>query len=144
MAERERGSVLLLMPAAVLVFLVLGALTVDFGGAYAARRQLEEAAAAAANDAATRALDLDVLYGEHQAHLVGADALRVVQASVAAKGLDRLHAEVRQVVVSADGLEVTVTVGGRAPFVFGRALPGRRDGMAVEAKASARLARDGG
>src|SRR5438552_3809411 len=58
----ERGSVLMLMPAAVLVFLVLGALCVDFGSAYDAQRELASAATAAANDAAGRAIDVELLY----------------------------------------------------------------------------------
>ena len=50
----ERGSVLMLMPVAVLIFLVLGALCVDFGSVFTVKRELSNAAAAAANDAASR------------------------------------------------------------------------------------------
>ena len=55
----ERASVLMLMPAAVLVFIVLGALCVDFASVYGAKRELSNAAAAAANDVASQALDVD-------------------------------------------------------------------------------------
>jgi Flp pilus assembly protein TadG len=137
-AEGERGSVLLLMPVAVLVLLILGGLCVDFGSAYAGQHQLDDAAEAAANDAATRSLDLDQAYAAGVTVLLPGDARRVAEAVVAAKALDRLDARVTEVVVGADGRSVTVTVAGRVPFIFGRALPGRRDGMDVHATVTAR------
>ena len=50
----ERGSVLLLFPAAVLIVIVLSAITVDSSIAFLAQRELANATAAAANDAASR------------------------------------------------------------------------------------------
>lgn len=141
MGDRERGTVLLLMPVAVLVLLVLGGLCVDFGSVYAAQRQLDDAAAAAANDAATRSVDLELVQQGGSVVLLAGDARRVAEHSVAAKRLDRLAAEVTEVVVGADGQSVTVTVEGRVPFIFGRALPGRRDGMQVSATVTARAER---
>src|SRR3954447_12345255 len=58
MAHRaERGSVLALIPAGVLVLLILAAICVDFSSAELARQQLRDAAAGAANDAAGGGLD---------------------------------------------------------------------------------------
>ena len=54
---RDRGSVLMLMPAAVLVLVVLGAVAVDFSIAFLGERELANAASAAANDAAAAAID---------------------------------------------------------------------------------------
>ena len=138
MAERERGSVLMLMPAAVLVFLVLGALCVDYGGAFVASRQLNNAAAAAANDAAVRALDLQHYYDTGEVRLLRDRAFAVAEASVAAKGLDHLDAVVEDVQVV--GTTVTVLVRGRASYLFARAVPGGADGIDVRASARAEAA----
>src|SRR6476469_4711078 len=54
----ERGSALALVPAGVLVLLILAAICVYFSSAELARRQLHDAAAGAANDAAGGGLDL--------------------------------------------------------------------------------------
>ena len=61
---RQRGSVLLLFPAAVLIVLVLSAITVDSSIAFLAQRELANATAAAANDAASRAVDGQAFYRE--------------------------------------------------------------------------------
>lgn len=129
----QRGSVLLLMPAAVLVFLVLGAICVDFGGVYAAQRQLSAAAEGAANDVATRALDLELLYATGEVRLVPARARVVAMRSVAAKGLDRLDPVVERVAVG--GGRVTVTVAGQARYLFAGAVPGGPDGLVLRATA---------
>jgi Flp pilus assembly protein TadG len=117
----------MLMPAAVLIFLVLGALCVDFGGAFLAQRELENAAAAAANDAATQAIDLPHLYASGEVRLSGDVARRVAERSVAAKGLGRLDAYVEDVQITGNGTRVLVVVGGRSRYIFAKAVPGGRD-----------------
>jgi Flp pilus assembly protein TadG len=134
----QRGSVLMLMPAAVLIFLVLGALCVDFGAVYGGQRELSNAAAAAANDAASQAIDVAHYYATGELRLVPARAWAVAEAAVAAHDLDRLDAHVVDVVVG-DGT-VTVRLGGRVAFLFAKAVPGGRDGMVVEASAEAEAA----
>ena len=54
---RERGSVLALVPAGLLVLVLLAAIAVDSSVAYLGRRELAAAADAAANDAVTYGLD---------------------------------------------------------------------------------------
>lgn len=125
----------MLMPAAVLVFIVLGALCVDFGGAYAAERDLANAAAAAANDAATTAIDLPHLYATGEVRLVYERAAETARRSLLAKGLDRLQLTLDRVEV--DGATVTVHVRGRAPFIFAKALPGGPDGLDVSSSSTA-------
>jgi hypothetical protein len=134
LADDERGSVLLLLPAAVLVFLMLGAIAVDFTSAWSAERELANAAAAAANDAASRAIDLDLLYASGELRLLADEARVVAERSVAGAGLQRLDAEVVEVEVS--GLTVRVTVHGRAHYLFGSAVPGGPEGADVEASAT--------
>jgi Flp pilus assembly protein TadG len=133
-AERERGSILLLLPAAVLIFLILGALSVDFAMAYSAERQLANAAAAAANDAATQSVDVDHLYATGEVRLRPERAAEVVAQSLSAKRLERFDVEVRAVEV--DGNVVRVTIGGRAHYIFAKAVPGGPESVAVEASAS--------
>lgn len=131
----EHGSVLVLMPAAVLVFLVLGALAVDAATVFLAQRQLANAASAAANDAATQAVDLELFYAEGSVRLLPADAQRVAAVSVDRLGLDHLS-DVRPV-ATVRGDVVEVTVSARAHQVFAPAVPGGPDSVAVAATAVA-------
>jgi hypothetical protein len=133
---RERGSVLMLMPAAVLVFVVLGALVVDAALVYRAEREVSSLAAAAANDAAGAAVDLDSWYRDGTLRLDPAAAATVVRDRVAA---GRFGAEVVRVEVAGD--RVTVVVRGRAEHLFAKALPGAPGGTDVEASATATAVR---
>jgi Flp pilus assembly protein TadG len=74
------------MPVAVLVFLVFGALCVDFGSTFSSKRELSNAAAGAANDVASKALDLDQFYESGEIVLRADLARRVAERSVAAMG----------------------------------------------------------
>ena len=130
----------MLMPAAVLIFVVLGALCVDFGSTFTSKRELSNAAAAAANDAATQALDLDRFYGSGDVRLRDDLAWRVAERSVASMGLDRLAPVVEDVRISADGLTVTVTLRGRARYLFAGALPGGPEGMDIRTSSTAHAA----
>ncbi len=122
MADSDRGSVLVLMPAAVLVFIVLGALCVDFASVWAAQRRLAVAAEAAANDVATQALDLEALYASGAVVLVPGAALEVATLSIARAGLERLDPIIESVEVR--GNSVVVVLAGTAHHLFARSLPG--------------------
>jgi Flp pilus assembly protein TadG len=130
----------MLMPAAVLVFLVLGALCVDFGGVFVAQQELNHAAAAAANDAATQAIDLPHLYDTGEVRLVEDVARRIAERSIAAKSLDRLHAHVEDVQVTGDGTRVLVIVAGRSDYLFAKAVPGGRDHADIRSSSEAEAA----
>ena len=130
----------MLMPAAVLVFLVLGALAVDYGSVFACHRDLANAAAAAANDAATQALDIDYFYETGELRLVADRAWEVAEGSIASRGLDRLHARVVDVRIGDGGTSVIVTVQGRARYLFAKAVPGGSDGLDVTASSEAHAA----
>ena len=135
--DGDRGSVLMLMPAAVLVFMVLGALAVDYGGVFAAHRDLANAAAAASNDAATQAIDLSFFYETGELRLVPERAWQVAEQSLAARNLERLDAEVVDVRIEDGGMSVVVTVRGHAKYLFARAVPGGREGIDVTASSEA-------
>ncbi len=102
----ERGSVLMLMPAAVLVVLLLGAVAVDSAVVHLRQRQAYNVAFDAANDAAGAGIDLHVarVTGRfvHDPERVRAIAEQAIDAS----GLDEL------VLIDAgvDGEDVVVTV----------------------------------
>ena len=134
----ERGSVLMLMPAAALVFIVLGAIAVDFAVVFLGEREVANAAASAANDAASQGVDRDGFYATATVRLDPGVASRVAARSVDAAGLDdHLDDIVVTTRVAADAPEVTVTVRAHVHHLFGSALPGGPEGTDVEATAVA-------
>lgn len=126
---------LALMPAAVLVFLVLGALAVDAAGVFLAQRQLANAAVAAANDAVAAAIDVDSFYGRGGVRLLPGEAQRIADETVLRLGLDRLS-EIRPV-ATVRGQLVEVTITARVEHIFSGAVPGGADTAVVAATARA-------
>lgn len=122
--NREHGSVLLLVPAGVLVLVVLGAVAVDFALAFLGQRELTAAAAAAANDAAGAALSDAAFYGSHHGsvEIDGARAERVAADAVARRRSGGVEVTTMRVEVA--GPQVCVTVVGRVPYLFAPVVPG--------------------
>ena len=134
----ERGSVLALMPAAVMIVIVLGAIAVDGSLAFLAERQVSNLAASVANDAATQGILVERFYEDGT--LVLDDALvqavadaALVQATVSLAHLDDLTIDVA--VVGADTVEVTVRA--RTETLFSRAIPASVEYREVSATARA-------
>ena len=142
-SDRDRGSVLLLVPAAMLIVLLLTALVADASGAFLAERELADAAAAAANDAVTAGLDPDLLRASGARRLDPDRVCAVVAATLTA--VDRpivtqaLQADPCPARITDDGLGVEVTLEADAPATFGRGLPGAPDSYAVGARRRATL-----
>jgi len=110
------------MPAAVLIVLLLGAIAVDLAVVHLRQQQAIEAAASAANDAATAALDQSALRAGHGYRLDPALVQGAVDRSIAAQGLtDQLAAppQISEPTVRS----VTVVIRLRADYLFARALP---------------------
>ena len=124
--DPERGSALLLMPAGVLLVLLLGALAVDHALAFMAERQVANLAAAAANDAATAALDRAQLYADGAVVLDPVLARAAAEATVGAQLPGRLEGVALDVVVDPVAATVTVRVTGTVPYLFSDAVPGAR------------------
>jgi hypothetical protein len=122
MSDRERGSVLALVPAGFLVLILLAALTVDSAVAYLGQEQLHDALSAAANDAATAALDSRSFYDSGVITLDQTAAGRAVCISVLAQNSSNLHG--LQVWMAVDGNSVHLKGQARVDSVFGRAIPG--------------------
>jgi Flp pilus assembly protein TadG len=136
--RRESGSVLMLMPAAVLIVMVLGAIAVDLSVVRMGQRELIAAAGDAANDAVTIGLDEAALRAGDGYRL---DAERVrdsVEHTLAAKGM--LDDLAEPPVVTIDGeTTVTVQLARRVPHLFAKALPGAPDDQLVRATVTAEV-----
>ncbi|MFP5308030.1 MAG: hypothetical protein ACLGIR_00440 [Actinomycetes bacterium] len=129
----EDGNVLLLMPVAVLVLMVLGAIAVDFSILFQADRRASDLAASLANDAAT-SLDAEQFFaGSRQVRLDG--GLNGTLTSGSDGRIDAGTTCDRRVV---DAVTVEVTCRGRAPLIFAKALPGGSRLGAVEGRSVAR------
>ncbi len=135
----ERGSVLMLVPAGVLVLVILGAIAVDFSVAFLGQRELTNAAAAAANDASTAIAEARFYRGGN-----GAAGEVVIDEARAARAVDQALAARVPRGVSIDGVsvdpsggQVCVVLRGRVDYVFARAIPGMADGAAVRGRSTA-------
>jgi hypothetical protein len=132
----ERGSVLALMPAAVLVFIVLGAIAVDASLSFLGERQVANLAAAVANDAATQGLDVQRYYATGELVIDPVRVEEVAELALATSELDHLEGlSIDTEVVGAD--VVIVRVHGSVRSLFGRVLPGGLDLQEVAASAEA-------
>lgn len=128
----------MLMPAAILVMIILGAITVDLTVVRLGQRELVAAAADAANDAATYGIDQGALRAGAGTIVDPARAVDAVWASLEAKGLlDDLAAD-PDVSVAADGT-VEVRLVRRVPYVFAKALPGFDHDVVVRGTGAAQL-----
>ena len=133
----DRGSVLMLMPAAVMIVIVLGSIAQDFAVVFLGEREAASLATAAANDAAAAAVDEqgyrssgEFRIDEQRARRgPGGDALLVLRAP-------SVEADIDVVTVGGEPA-VVVTVRGTVDYVFARAIPGAPDGTQVEASATA-------
>lgn len=137
-SQGSRGSVLLLVPAAVLVVLVLASIAVDFTVAFLGERSLADLSASAANDAATAAVDVEHLRATGEFRLDQARAEQVVAATLAASSTPVDIESVLVTVTSVDGEPaVSVRLRGTVGYLFAKALPGAPDTATVEAAAVA-------
>jgi hypothetical protein len=131
----DAGSALMLMPAAVLVVLVLAAISMDLSLVHLSRRELVAAAEAAANDAVTYGLDETAYRAGSGFVLDPARVERSVHQTLAARGLtDDLAASPDVTLV---GDEVRVQLVLRVDYVFAKALPGVAHSTTVSATGSA-------
>ena len=112
----------MLMPAGLLIVFVLGAISIEFAAVSMRQRALYNAADAAANDAATYAIDPDVLRSTGEVVLDATLVQEAVGLSLRAQGVELMTAPLIE--VSADGKTIHVELVQRVPFVIAGALPG--------------------
>ena len=130
----DRGSVLMLMPACVLVVLVLASIAVDMALMHLRQRQAADAAASAANDAVTAGVDPRSLrQGDYR--LDPAEVRAVVDRTVAASEAAEHLARPPDVAIDGETVEVELTV--EAEHLFTGAIPGASRTTLVTARASA-------
>ena len=136
----ERGSVLMLVPAGVLVLLMLGAIAVDSAVGFMAQRELSSLAAGVANDVAGAALSDPSFYED-----VG--TIRIDPATAAAHAASaRANPGIRgvrdldvQAVVRGD--QVCVTAVATVDYIFAKAFPTLPDQKTVRGQAVATAVR---
>ena len=128
MGAEDRGSALMLMPAAVLVVIVLSAIAVDGALAFMGRRELSAAAAAAANDAVVAALSERGFYEAcGDLSLDPAAAQRVAERTFALRASEAYRLEAVEATVGTapgGGPQVRVEATGAVERVFTPALLG--------------------
>lgn len=118
----ERGSVLVLVPVGFLVVMLLGAIAVDSAAAYLGQRQLTDALAAAANDAATAGISNATFYRSGRVTLDLATIEAIACRSIEAQddgGLHDLH-----LAAGVAGTVVELRASAEVDAVFGRMVPG--------------------
>jgi hypothetical protein len=129
----------MLMPAAVLILLILGAISFDYAHLYLAKRDLQAAAESAANDAVTFGIDQAGVRRGDGAHLDPERVGRAVEVSLAAHGAG-LHLTAPPQVEPIGPTQVRVTLVGRVDFLFVGPAPGVARSSVVRASASASVA----
>ncbi|QXC62402.1 hypothetical protein KSP35_06270 [Aquihabitans sp. G128] len=131
----ERGSVLMLFPAAVLIVMLLGAIAVDRAVIFGAQRELVATAQAAASDAAAAGIDVAAVRAGGSLRYDPARIDAAVQRSVATLGAGTT--------ASWDlvGTDVVVRLTRAVDLVFTKAVPGADDRVVVTATARASLVR---
>ena len=135
---------LVLFPAGVLIMIVLAATAVDSSVAFLARRELTEATAAAANDAAIMSLSPISFYEGGRLEidaeaLAGVATRRVVMVLDAGRHRD-LEVSTVALPPSAPGCAWTVRVSATSSvdYVFAPALPGSDTGVRITVSSTAR------
>lgn len=115
----ERGTSMLLVPVMVLILMLAAGLVVDSSIAFSTKRDLAEAASAAANDASS-AIERDTTYGSGSVRLDHQLAQRRAQRAVSLRSnslpLDVTVATERA--TRGGRPAVRVTVRGKAKFIF--------------------------
>lgn len=129
----ERGSAMLLIPAAVLIVALFAAVTLDAAEAFLVQRELAAAADAMANDVVA-AINPDQVFSGEGAQLDEARLVRLVAESLDGRAADIAEPEVPVIRrLAGDGVQIELAATVR-PF-FGRLL--HPSGWRVRASARA-------
>ena len=131
----DRGSVLMLMPAGVLVVLLLGAIAFDLSVVFLRQRQASALAVDLANDLATAALDEAAFRADGTYRIDPERAAELGQVFVEVSDLRDEVLAIEVDVVGPDTVEVRLVMA--VEYVFAKAIPGASDGTTVEASATA-------
>lgn len=120
----SRGTALMLVPAIILIFFVLGSIAIDLTAIFLAQRSAQRSVSAAADDAAGM-LDTRLIQQNGDIQINPEAARRVALAHITTRvPAATLHGPVI-VTVSTDRKSVDVRITIRVPHIMMRALPGR-------------------
>lgn len=135
----EKGSVLPLLPVLIIVCFLLGTLSVSTASTFLAKRELYNAAAAAANDAVS-GIDDEAYFGQSEYKLRIEDMRILATQSVAARVGDTIRLQPDDIKVTLEGDGVRVTIEADFSPVFRGFLPGglKRTRITATALAEAR------
>lgn len=134
---RDRGSVLMLVPAAVLVLLILGGVAVDSAVVFMAERDLANRTAAAANDVAAAAIsDTGFYRGGGQIVLDADRAVAYVDLAFSPANMPAGYQD-WSAGVTTSGQQVVVEASAEVRHVFAPAIPGVRRSTTVVARSTA-------
>jgi hypothetical protein len=131
----DRASVLMLMPAGVLIVLMLAAIAVDLSLVFLRQRQASALAADIANDLATAALDVEGLRQGGTFELDPTRARRLGEEL--AESSDLADELVGVDVTVIDATTVTVTIRAAVDYLYTSIIPGASDSTEVQATATA-------
>ncbi|MGH9306251.1 MAG: hypothetical protein ACRD0I_05120 [Acidimicrobiales bacterium] len=126
------------MPAAVLILVILAALALDSALVYLGQRQLSDAAASAAADAAGSISDA-AFYQHGLVILNPAQAVQVAMASIGAQQFSQVRLS-GSPDIEVVGNQVCVALTGSVTHIFGLAIPGIDHITTVMARATATAA----
>jgi hypothetical protein len=125
----------MLMPAAVLIVLLLGAMAFDLSVVFLRQRQASSVAVDVANDVATAALDQAAFRADGVYRLDPQRAEELGATFADASDLAGSIVVFEVVVTAPDTVRVRLAV--EVDYVFARAIPGSADGTTVTASATA-------
>ena len=120
----SRGTALMLVPASILVFFVLGSIAIDLTAVFLAQRSAQRSVSAAADDAAAM-LDTRLIQQNGELRIDIAAAERVARAHISARVPAASLRGPVIVIVSTDRKSIEVRITVRVPHIMMRALPGR-------------------
>ena len=135
-AAGDRASTLLLFPAALLIVVVLAAVTVDLARLHLARRDLDDLAAAIGNDVTTLGIDETELRRTGAYRLDPVRVRELVTSAARARQSDLVQG-VRAETGLVDDRTVHLRLRASIALPFTRALPGARSRVTVDADATA-------
>lgn len=131
----QRGSVLMLVPAGVLIVFVLAAISFDLSLLFLRQRQASSVAVDVANDLTSAAFDEPTFRATGAFELDPHRADRIGRELVAMSDLADSVVDVQVTVLAPDAVEVRLVV--QVDYLFAKAIPGAADGTTVTARATA-------
>lgn len=135
-SSSDHGTVLMLMPAAVLVVIVLGAFAVDATLVFLGERELANLSAGIANDIAGAAIDDAAFYREGTLRLDPTRATHIRDLSLSTYTPQYLtNLRVDQLAIADD--RITVTITASVNYLFSSALPTAPTSATVSATSTA-------